>query len=36
MKKAIIFLVSILFLISCKNQDNKVRLAKSSLEYKEG
>ena len=36
MKKTIIFLVSILFLISCKNQDNKVRLAKSSLEYKDG
>jgi hypothetical protein len=36
MKKTIIFLVSVLFLISCKNQDNKVRLAKSSLEYKDG
>ena len=36
MKKAIVLLVCILYLCSCKNQDNKSRLAKSSLEYKNG
>lgn len=36
MKNAVVLLLSILCLFSCKNQDNKDRLAKSSLEYKNG
>ena len=36
MKNAVVLLLSLICLFSCKNQDNKDRLAKSSLEYKNG